>query len=220
MSGRRGVIGRLRGRSALLTERRPVAVGAVGSGAVVTHSGFVVREMRPPDFDILIDYFHDSSDEHLVMMGVDRALLPAREAWRSMYEEDFARPIELRARYAVVWELEGRVVGFSSTDRIEFGVQAHMHLHLLRADGRHAGLGSEFVKMSARTYFSVLELERLFCEPNAFNVAPNRAVQNAGFRYLFTHETQPGPINFPQATTRWVLERPASSTPRGDSDGG
>jgi RimJ/RimL family protein N-acetyltransferase len=184
------------------------AVGAVGSGAVATRSGLVVREMRPPDFDIRVDYFHDSSDEHLAMIGVDRALLPAREDWRSDFEEDFARPIERRAAFAVVWELEGEVVGFSSTDRIEFGRQAFMHLHLLRPDQRHAGLGSEFVRMSTQTYFSVLALECIFCQPNAFNVAPNRAVQKAGFRYLFTHETQPGPINFPQATTRWVLDRP------------
>jgi RimJ/RimL family protein N-acetyltransferase len=72
---------------------------------------------------------------------------------------------------------------------------------------REKGLGVEFVKESARAYFRALELERLFSEPNALNVAPNRTLQRAGFRYLFTHETTPGPINLPQLATRWVLER-------------
>lgn len=83
-----------------------------------------------------------------------------------------------------------------------------MHLHILTSTHRHGGLGAALVTESAPIYFRVLELERLFCEPNAFNVAPNRTLQRAGFRYLFTHRAQPSPINFPQITTRWVLERP------------
>ena len=64
------------------------------------------------------------------------------------------------------------------------------------------------MKKSAQVYFEVLELERLFCEPNALNIGPKRTLQRAGFSYLFTHETTPGPINFPQVATRWVLDRP------------
>ena len=56
-------------------------------------------------------------------------------------------------------------------------------------------------------YFERLKLKRLFCEPNAFNVAPNRTLQKAGFKYLKTHMTVPGPLNFHQAVTCWVMER-------------
>lgn len=56
-------------------------------------------------------------------------------------------------------------------------------------------------------YFERFKLKRLFCEPNAFNVAPNRAMQKAGFKYVKTHMTVPGPLNFHQAVTRWVMER-------------
>jgi RimJ/RimL family protein N-acetyltransferase len=104
------------------------------------------------------------------------------------------------------------VVGFSSTDRIEFGEQAFMHLHILRTPHRRTGFGTEFVKRSAATYFGVLELRRLYCEPNAFNVAPNRTLQRAGFTYLFSHEAAPSSINFMQVTTRWVLDRPGAGS--------
>ncbi len=50
-------------------------------------------------------------------------------------------------------------------------------------------------------------MKRLFCEPNAFNVAPNRALQKAGFKYPKTHMTVPGAFNYHQAVTRWVMER-------------
>jgi RimJ/RimL family protein N-acetyltransferase len=164
--------------------------------------------MRLSEVGIRIGYFHDASDEYLRMLGVDRSLLPTREAWQSFYEEDCSRPIRDRINYSLLWERDGRMVGFSSTDRITFGNEAFMHLHVVEAELRSSGLGTQFVMLSAQAYFKVLELRRLFCEPNALNVAPNRTLQRAGFRYLFTHESQPSPINFPQLTTRWVLDRP------------
>jgi RimJ/RimL family protein N-acetyltransferase len=168
----------------------------------------VVREMQLHDVGVRIDYFHDSSDEHLLKLGVDRASLPSKEAWTSTYATDYALPIEHREGIALIWALDGRTVGFSSADRIVFGEEAFMHLHILSPELRHRGFGAEFVKESARCYFRLLQLKRLYCEPNAFNTAPNRTLQRAGFRYLFTHEAQPTPINFHQPITRWLMERP------------
>ena len=171
-------------------------------------TGLTVRGMGLNDVDLRIDYFHDAPDAHLAMLGVDRALLPSRKDWRDFYEADYSRPISERLNYSLIWELDGLAVGFSSTDQINFGNQAFMHLHILESGRRRAGLGAEFVRRSATIYFRVLEIKQLFCEPNAFNIAPNRTLQRAGFRYLFTHHTIPSAINFPQVATRWVLDRP------------
>ena len=175
---------------------------------MLSQQALLVREMRLDEVDIRIDYFHEASDEHLDRLGVDRALLPTRQEWRAFYREDYARPIEDRAQYALIWALDGETVGFGTADRIDFGRQAFMHLHLLTDDRRHSGLGVEFVRKSARIFFEVLELKQLFCEPNALNTAPNRTLQRAGFRFLFSHHTTPGPINFSQIATRWVMDRP------------
>jgi RimJ/RimL family protein N-acetyltransferase len=167
--------------------------------------------MRLDEVGIRINYFHRSSDEYLRKLGVDRASLPTPAQWLVDYQEDYARPLRERITYSLLWELDARAVGFSSADRIQFGKEAFMHLHILDPDLRQKGLGTEFVKASARHYFAVLELRRLFCEPNALNTAPNRTLQKAGFRYVFTHHGTPSPINFPQMTTRWVLSRPPLS---------
>jgi RimJ/RimL family protein N-acetyltransferase len=167
----------------------------------------IVRPMRLDEVGTRIDYFHDASDEYLLKLGVDRALLPSKDAWLAFYERDFARPLAERETYNLAWELDERIVGFSSVDQIEFGEQAFMHLHIIEEPRRRSGLGTEFVRLSVEEYFRVLELRRLFCQPNAFNVAPNRTMQRIGFRYVFTEEMQPSPINFPQPITRWVLER-------------
>jgi RimJ/RimL family protein N-acetyltransferase len=115
------------------------------------------------------------------------------------------------ARRAGWWtELDGDPVGFSTADTITLGRQARMHLHIVDPDRRRAGIGVQCVQETAELYFDVLQLERLICEPNAFNVAPNRTLQRAGFRYEKTHMTVPGWLNYHQAVTRWVLERGAS----------
>jgi RimJ/RimL family protein N-acetyltransferase len=176
-----------------------------------TRPRLVVREMRPSEVGLRIDYFHDSSDEYLTMLGVDRQALPSRAAWRSDYAADCALPVDKRTGVALMWELDGGIVGFSSADRIVFGEEAYMHLHIISPQLRHMGFGVKFVKESARFYFRMLHLDRLYCEPNAFNTAPNRTLQSAGFRYQFTHEARPGPINFRQTTTRWMMERPHSA---------
>ena len=159
------------------------------------------------EVDVRIDYFHDASDDYLLKLGVERALLPERDAWRAYYEKDFARPLAQRDTYNLAWELDDRIVGFSSVDHIEFGEQAFMHLHIVEEPERRSGLGTEFVQLSVEEYFRVLKLRRLFCQPNAYNVAPNRTLQRIGFRYVFTEEMQPSTINFVQPITRWVLER-------------
>jgi RimJ/RimL family protein N-acetyltransferase len=172
-------------------------------------SHLAVRPMDRHGALLAVDYFHDATDEHLTRMGVDRALLPDRRAWLRAFEADEQRHPAERSSYGIVWELDGVVVGFSRTERIRFGEQAFMHLHILRSPDRRRGHGARFVRLSAHHFFDVLDLRRLYCEPNAYNVAPNRTLQRAGFRYEGTHDDAPTPLNPYQPLTRWSLERPA-----------
>jgi RimJ/RimL family protein N-acetyltransferase len=166
-----------------------------------------VREMVSSEVDVVIEYFQNSTPEHLELLGVDPTRLPPLESWRERMRHECTLPIDQRARLLVVWLSGDRPVGFSIADKIAFGEQANMHLHVTDAERRHQGIGLECVRRSIDIYFDRLKLKRLFCEPNAFNVAPNRTLQKAGFKYLKTHMTVPGPFNFHQAVTRWVMER-------------
>jgi RimJ/RimL family protein N-acetyltransferase len=166
-----------------------------------------VREMKVDEIDLIIEYFFGATPEQLEMLGVDPSRLPAREGWRERFQRECALPIERRAWIVVIWLSDNQPVGFSTSDKITYGEQANMHLHVTDAERRHQGIGLECVRRSVEIYFDKLKLKRLFCEPNAFNVAPNRTLQKAGFKYLKTHMTVPGPLNFHQAVTRWVMER-------------
>jgi RimJ/RimL family protein N-acetyltransferase len=156
---------------------------------------------------LVIDYFHESSAEHLETLGVDPTRLPGRAQWRQLYETDFVQPIERRRSLLVLWELEAKPIGFSTVDKIVYGSEAYMHLHIVDPHQRQGGNGAACVRKSVDIYLQRLHLERLYCEPNAFNVAPNRTLQKAGFKYVKTHQTVPSPLNFHQAVTRWVYHR-------------
>jgi RimJ/RimL family protein N-acetyltransferase len=163
--------------------------------------------MKLSEVDLVIDYFHQATPEHLEVLGVDPTRLPEPSRWREGYAKEFERPIEKRRALLVIWESEERPIGFSTCDHIVFREHAKMHLHIVDPTNRQAGYGVECVKQTVRLYFDALKLERLFCEPNAFNAAPNRTLQKAGFRYVKTHQTVPGQLNYHQPVTRWVLER-------------
>ena len=166
-----------------------------------------VREMMSSEVNIIIQYFQDSTPEHLETLGVDPSRLPPAQSWRERLQRECTLPIEQRTTMLVIWLSDDQPVGFSTSDKIRYGEQAHMHLHVTEPERRHQGTGVECVRRSADIYFERLKLKRLFCEPNAFNVPPNRTLQKAGFKYLKTHMTVPSPLNYHQAVTRWVMER-------------
>ncbi|MEH2609249.1 GNAT family N-acetyltransferase [Bradyrhizobium sp. AZCC 1693] len=166
-----------------------------------------VREMRHEETSLVIDYFHSSTPEHLEMLGVDPTRLPPRDVWGSLFKSLYGLPLAERRGFYLIWLADGRPIGFSSCDKIVFGTQANMHLHVTEPAQRQRGVGEKCVRQSVDIYFQMLEIKQLFCEPNAFNVGPNRTLQRAGFKYVKTHMTVPGPLNFHQAVNRWLIER-------------
>ena len=156
---------------------------------------------------LIIEYFHEATPEHLEMLGVDPTRLPPALQWQRLYQQMFDQPVEQRGSLLVSWFCDDRFLGFSTADKIRVGQQANMHLHITDASQRKQGIGVACVRQTVELYFQRLELKQLYCEPNAFNTAPNRALQKAGFKYVKTHMTVPGPLNFHQAVNRWMIDR-------------
>lgn len=166
-----------------------------------------VRPMTLQETELVIEYFLAATPEHLEILGVDPTRLPQASQWRRLYEQMFDQPAEQRSSFLVSWFHDDQFVGFSTADKISIGQHANMHLHIADPSLRKRGIGAECVRQSAELYFQNLGLKQLFCEPNAFNAAPNRTLQKAGFKYVKTHMTVPGPLNFHQAVNRWVMDR-------------
>jgi RimJ/RimL family protein N-acetyltransferase len=103
--------------------------------------------------------------------------------------------------------LDNHPVGHSNINKIIYGDNAYMHLHLWNSVNRNRGNGICFIKECITTYFNEFDLHNLYCEPYAFNPAPNKILANIGFELVKQYDTTPGWINFHQTVNRWVLSR-------------
>ena len=120
-----------------------------------------IRPMQLADFAVRVADFHEATDEHLTRLGVERSLLPNPGEWLARFASNLALPLQQRPEYGVGWKLDDTLVGFSTADQIQFGVEAHMHLHTVDPERRAAGLGSRFVRLTPLHYCEVLRLARL-----------------------------------------------------------
>lgn len=161
-----------------------------------------------------MDYFHGSDAAFLATMGVDPRLLPDRETWLERLLPDLSRANARKQTFYLGWILDGKMIGHSNTNKIAFGKEACIHLHLWEPQYRKTGLGTELFKRSADIFIERFRLKRLVCEPRAENLAPNRVLKKIGFRFVKRYRTTPGLINYEQVVNRYVLDRSLGNTQR------
>jgi [ribosomal protein S5]-alanine N-acetyltransferase len=174
------------------------------------HSGHMDSiEVRPfsssHDCERVVDYFLNADSSFLRGMGVDPNLLPDRESWLRRLIADLERDDQHKQACFVAWLHNGEAIGHSSINKIEYGKEAYIHLHMWRPDLRKAGLGTELFTRSVRMFIERFRLKRLVCEPWAENPAPNRVLLKAGFELTRRYRTVPGPINTEQDVNRYEL---------------
>jgi RimJ/RimL family protein N-acetyltransferase len=166
-----------------------------------------VRELRTEDIDAIADYWLHADRTYLEGMGVDVAKMPRREEWTEMLTGQLATPLKEKQSYALIWEVDGAAVGHSNINKILFGREAYMHLHLWKPQVRKKGYGVQLVRLSLPWFFNRYELQTLYCEPYALNPAPNRLLERAGFHPVKEYVTTPGWINFEQPVRLWAMSR-------------
>jgi RimJ/RimL family protein N-acetyltransferase len=167
-----------------------------------------VRPLAASEILLVVRYFHTADDAFLLGMGVDRAKLPAEKEWLERSSASLDKPDVEKEVFFVGWVKDGPLVGHSSINKIQFGDQAFIHLHLWKPELRRAGLGATFFKLSANYFMERFQLKRLFCEPYANNPAPNRVLSKLGFRFVKQHRIVPGLISFEQDVNRYELDHP------------
>jgi RimJ/RimL family protein N-acetyltransferase len=143
------------------------------------------------DVDLIINYFLDSLPDHLLKLGVDETKLPEKNEWRKIILDDLKQPFKKRKFYYLLWLIDDKAIGHSHINDIIFGKQAYMHLHLWNSYNRQKGNGTYYVTESLKYYFEKFRLEKIFCQPNSLNNAPNKTLERAGFEFIKTYETIP-----------------------------
>ena len=164
-----------------------------------------VREIAEQDIDPISDYWLNADPSFMRSMGVDLSKMPTREDWRNMLMEQLSQPYEKKGSYCIIWQLNGKEIGHSNINKIVFGEEAYMHLHIWHPEERKKGLGTSFIKLTIPWFFKKYKLKNLYCEPYAINDAPNRTLKNAGFEFVKEYITTPGWINFEQPVKLWIM---------------
>jgi len=164
-----------------------------------------VREIQHSDIEPLSDYWFNSDPDFLIRMGVDLSKMPTREEWKGMLNEQLSQSYEEKKSYCIIWLLKDEPVGHSNVNRIIFGEEAYLHLHIWDSDNRTKGLGLQFVKMTLPFFFQNMKLKKICCEPYALNPAPNKTMEKLGFEFIKEYITVPGFINFEQPVKHWEL---------------
>lgn len=166
-----------------------------------------VREIELTDIPYIANYWLQSGTDYMEGMGVDVKKLPKREFWDQMLAEQINTPLEQKQSYATIWLVDGQPIGHCNINKIEFGKQAYMHLHIWEEASRRMGIGAALVKLSLPFFFEKYQLTQLYCEPYALNVAPNKLLVKLGFILEKEYTTTPGFICFEQPVKLWVLPR-------------
>ncbi len=164
-----------------------------------------VREIRESDIRLIIDYWYHADDIFLINLGVDINKIPSKRAWHQMLFEQISEPYNNKKSYCIIWQVDEVPVGHSNVNKIIFGKEGYMHLHLWNHESRKIGYGTELVKMTLPFFFNNLKLKNLYCEPYALNPPPNKTLQKIGFEFVKEHITIPGFLNFEQKVNLWQL---------------
>ena len=166
-----------------------------------------VREMKVSDIESIINYFHNATPEFLLGMGVKKENLPDKVEWTSLLLKGLEKKKVDREFYFIIWQIDGSPIGHSTINKIIFGKEACMHLHIWKSEKRQQGLGFNLLKQTIPYYFENFKLQKLICEPYKLNPAPNKILKKVGFEFIKQYTTTPGWLNFHQNVNQYVLTK-------------
>lgn len=177
-------------------------------------------EVRPfcsaAEYEAMIDYFLLAEDALLCGMGVERNRLPPKDEWLREVLADHEVPDDKKDRFYLAWIYNAQQIGHSSINKIRVGEGAYFHLHLWHPHLRKAGLGTEFSRRSVQFYFERFRLKRLFSEPFAENLAPNKVLPRLGFKFIQRYRQCLAPLVVSKRLTAtcWLVQKAQATSER------
>lgn len=164
-----------------------------------------VRELQDGDISSIVDYWLQDDPAFMQGMGVDLARIPDAAFLRRMLSAQIDADYREKSAYCTIWLIDGKPAGHCNVNKVVFGEEAYMHLHLWQRDSRLKGYGAVLVRLSLPYFFRNLQLKRICCEPYALNPGPNKTLERVGFTFVKEYTTTPGYLNFEQPVCHWVL---------------
>src|SRR4051794_24225733 len=105
----------------------------------------LVREIIADDIQHLINYWTGSNEAYMRQMGVEISLLPSKEEWQTMLNKQLTQNYPEKESYCTIWTLDEKPFGHSNVDKIVFGEEAFLHLHIWHENNRSKGYGRQLL---------------------------------------------------------------------------
>lgn len=167
-----------------------------------------IKPLVGNELSYVVDYFLNLTPTDDERMGTDRKNLPSRTEWIKLLVDDSNKPLHERQFYYLGFFLEDRPVGHSGINKIKFGEEACIHLHIWLPELRQQGLGSVYFQEAVKYYFNHFHFKKIICEPHINNPGPNRTLLKCGFKFYRKYRTKPSILSIEHEVNRYEILRP------------
>ncbi len=164
-----------------------------------------VRDVELGDIPVLNGYWQGLSDADIQRMFIDRSKILTPEEFTERVTKTIGTPLKERNTDPLIWELNGKAVGFTTLTNIERGKTADIHLHIVDPEVRGQGLGTQWFALSLKKYFQRHGLEKIVCTPASTNPGPNALLRGLGVKPVRTFVTTPSPICVEHEVSRYEI---------------
>lgn len=106
-----------------------------------------VRELNEKDILFLADYRFNADAAYLLSRGVETTKMPTRKNFTAMLQAQLALPYKEKA-YVLVSEANGKPIGHSNLNPLQYANYACMRLHIWDAKDCKKGFGEDIIKLS------------------------------------------------------------------------
>jgi hypothetical protein len=132
-----------------------------------------LRSLEPADVDAVVRFWHESGDELLDFLGIDRGRLGTPDDTRQRFLRAIPSGDPEQANLAFAIAVAGELSGYTLLNRYSPAVN-YSHWHIIRPELRGAGLSSTLYPYRIRMYFEAAPMERLTHQTRTRNIAVNR----------------------------------------------
>ena len=168
---------------------------------------FSVRLLERKDISHVVNYWQTASEKHLNAMGIEKKDLSALDNLEVYMTNQLLLPYSEKSALYTIGLLNNEPYGHCYINSIDYGNEAHMHLHVWNFEIRQKGLGTQMVKQAIPLFFKHLKLKTLICEPYALNPAANKTLEKLGFQFENCYTSTPSGWDFKLKVNRWKLTR-------------
>jgi len=143
-----------------------------------------IREIVAEDASFVNQYWADNTDDDLVRMG--EAARPDAQGSIDFINQFCSErlPPDRAEEGLLIWELDGKPIGYCSLKEIRCGNDAQIHLHMWERNLRGKGVGAGLFCLSALKFIKEFKLRTLYCQPKHDNPMPNRMLKKIGCALL------------------------------------